>query len=75
MNCFVYILQHSYEYGEKSEHTKSKVLGFFSTKEQAESALEKCIALPEFKNYPIECFTIDKYKMDKGEWSRGFIEL
>ncbi|MDO4302265.1 MAG: hypothetical protein Q4D26_12885 [Clostridia bacterium] len=75
MKRFVYILQHSYEYGENLGHTKSELLGVFSTKLQVQRALEKCFTLPEFKDYPIECFSINKYKVDKGEWIKGFVEI
>ena len=72
---FVYILQYSWEYGENLEHTRSKLLGVFSTKLRAQRALKKCFALPEFKNYSIECFSINRYEVDEREWTKGFVEI
>ncbi len=69
----VYVLQHSYEIGEEGEFDETKLIGIYSSKEKAEKVIEIYKALPGFKEYPISCFHIDKYEIDKDHWSEGFI--
>lgn len=75
MKRFVYVLQYSYESEEIHAHTQNKLLGVFSTKLKAQMAIEKCSDFSNFKNCSIECFAINKYKVDKGEWTTGFLEV
>lgn len=74
MKC-VYELTHFYDYGENMEYTKSRVLGIFSTKEEAENAIKMYSKLKGFRDYPMECFNIDKYILDKMCWAEGFIHV
>lgn len=74
MKRFVYILHHSYYYGKKSDYEEVKLLGVYSTKLMAEKAIKKYCKLPGFKDYPPECFSIDKYRIDKDNWKDGFVD-
>lgn len=74
MKRFVYILYHSYYYGKASEYEEVKLLGVFSTKLNAKKAIIKYCKLPGFKDYPIECFSIDRYKIDENNWKEGFVD-
>ncbi|MFB9077057.1 hypothetical protein ACFFLS_03555 [Flavobacterium procerum] len=66
----VYILQHSYDIGDFEE---TKIIGIYSTIAKAEETIEKFKNKKGFNNHPIECFSIDKYKLDKDNWIDGFI--
>ncbi|MBS7252810.1 DUF7336 domain-containing protein [Flavobacterium branchiicola] len=66
----VYLLQHSYDIGEFEE---VKTIGIYSTFVEAEEAINRFKNKKGFKDYPIDCFSIDKYKLDEDNWSEGFI--
>lgn len=67
----VYLLYHSYEYDETSE---LKILGIYSTYENAEDAKRRYFQLEGFKKYPEQCFFIEAYSLDNDEnWLEGFI--
>lgn len=67
----VFILQHSYEIDEIEE---TKIIGIYSSKANAESAIDKFKKLPGFQDYP-DYFYIDKYGIDKNHWEEGFIKV
>lgn len=67
----VFLLQHSYEVGEFDE---TKLIGIYSSKEKAESTVERFKHLSGFKDYPHECFYIDEIEIDKDHWTEGFIK-
>lgn len=69
---YVYLLQHSYEYGKNLEYNEVKIIGIYSTKLLAEKAVEKYKQLQGFRDYSVECFYIDKYTLDEGSWTEGF---
>jgi hypothetical protein len=71
-NSIVYLLQHSYDYGENSEYTETKVIGIYSSKEIAESVVETYKNLPGFNEFDVTCFYIDEYILDDSEWKFGF---
>jgi hypothetical protein len=66
----VYLLQHVAREGTDDEDVK--VLGIYSSPRKAEIAIEKFKQLPGFDRYP-DSFHIDKYELDKLEWSEGFV--
>lgn len=72
---FVYLLQHAYQYGKNAEHEESKILGIYDTEEKAKEAAAHYQQLPGFRDFSDECFTIDQYELNKGEWSEGFVAL
>ncbi len=70
----VYLLQHTYLYGENDENEEIKILGIYDSKEKAQQAIIKYRELPGFKDFSDECFSIDEYQLNAGEWSEGFSE-
>lgn len=70
----VYVLQHSYEVGEEGNFEETKMIGIYSSKEEAEKTIEKLKTLPGFKDYPINCFHVGKYEIDKDHWTEGFVK-
>lgn len=70
----VYLLQHSYLYGENDEHEEIKILGIYDSKEKVQQAIIKYRELPGFRDFSDECFSIDEYQLNVGEWSEGFSE-
>lgn len=71
MKCY-YLLQHYYENERGIDIYKT--LGVFSTREKAERALEMYSKKPGFRDYPLDCFYIDKYPVNFGSWETGFIQ-
>lgn len=70
----IYVLQHSYEVGEDGDFDETKMIGVYSSKGKAEKTIEKYKMLPGFKDYPISCFHISEYEIDKDHWNEGFIK-
>ena len=70
----VYILQHSYEVGEDGQFDEIKMIGVYSSRESAEKTIVRYKMLSGFKDYPISCFYISKYEIDKDHWADGFIK-
>ena len=66
----VFLLQHSYEI-EESEQTK--IIGIYSTRDKAESVIERFRNLPGFCDHP-ESFYVDEYEIDQNNWEEGFIK-
>ena len=74
MDC-VYLLEHSYQQIEGDyDTTETKTLGIFSSKEEAETAVEFYKTLKGFKDYP-DCFNIDRYELNDKEWTEGFVTV
>ena len=69
---WVYLLQHSYE-NEGSEETK--IIGIYSSYENAERAKCKVKSKEGFNRFPEDCFYIDAYELDRDNWVEGFISL
>ena len=70
----VYLLRHTYEYGEELEHETTKELGVYSSLEKAREAKKRYFLLEGFRKYPEECFFICEYQLDKdSEWTEGFV--
>lgn len=70
----VYLLQHSYEYGEDFEYSETKILGIFSTEHEAIKAIEYYKLLPGFSDYK-DAFYISHYKLDEKQWLEGFVDF
>ena len=69
---YTYLLEHSYE--DERGFDIYKTLGIFSTREKAEAAQDMYSKKPGFRDYPMDCFCIDEYLIDVGEWTTGFID-
>ncbi|MGP5687138.1 DUF7336 domain-containing protein [Psychrobacter glacincola] len=63
----VYLLEHTVKDLEDS----TKMLGIYSTQEEAEKAIKFLSDKPGFKDSPDD-FLIDEYEVDKISWSEGF---
>ena len=61
----VYLLEHSYVYGEESDFDEAKTLGVYSTRELAEEARGRYATLPGFRDLPLDCFYISLYTLDE----------
>jgi len=70
----VYLLQHSYEVVyEGASFDETKVLGIYSTREEAEAAVERYKGITGFNKYPLSCFHIDDYELNQDHWTEGFV--
>jgi len=68
----VYVLQHEYEIAGGQEETK--LIGVYSTKENAQAAISRLVALPGFVEHPDD-FCIDEYETDQDHWTEGFVAM
>jgi len=48
------------------------LIGVYSTRSNAEAAVERSKMLPGFCDYP-QGFAIDRYKLDQDHWETGFV--
>jgi hypothetical protein len=67
----VFVLQHSYELSETGEE-ETKFIGVYSTREEAQEAMNWLSKQPGFKDFPAY-FYIDEYEIDQDNWSEGFV--
>ena len=51
-----------------------KLIGVYSSKENAEKAKQRTKLLPGFINSP-DSFLIDKHKLDEDHWTEGFVTV
>jgi len=68
----VYVLQHSHSVGE--DRDEAKLIGVYSTREQAELAIGRLKKMPGFRDHP-EGFNIDAYTLDQDSWQEGFVTI
>ena len=72
MTMPVYLLWHtSIPDGENED---SKLIGVYSSRDQAEGALARICQLPGFSDNP-SCFIIDIYNIDQDNWTEGFVTV
>ncbi len=67
----VFILHHSYE-SSITGGEETKLIGAYSSKENAQKAIERLSKQPGFKDLP-EHFSIDEYIIDQDNWTEGFV--
>jgi len=68
-----YLLEHFYNYGWELEHTETKTLGIYSSKEAVALAVERYSKLPGFDEFPLDCFRVREYQTDEDAgWHGGF---
>ena len=67
----VFLVQHSYERSECGCE-EVKLIGAYSTRAQAEAAIERLQAESGFAEHP-DGFAIDEYELDQGHWLEGFV--
>lgn len=68
----VYILHHGRDL--EDGHEDIKILGIFSSESKASELVKKYKKMPGFKDSP-DGFSINKYIIDKSEWTEGFTTL
>jgi len=75
MTVKVYLLQHSYEYEiyEDIKTEETKIIGIYSTEENAKMAKAHLRLKKGFNRFPDDCFYIDEYELDKNHWIEGFV--
>ncbi|WP_276482644.1 DUF7336 domain-containing protein [Paraflavitalea pollutisoli] len=66
-----FILHHSYDLDGYDE---TKLIGIYSTMEQAELAINRLKGLNGFKYHP-DKFEISEYELDKDHWTDGFATM
>ena len=72
----VFLLEHTYEEGyEDIESWETKTLGIFSSREEADQAIQFYKMQPGFKDHPDDCFNVDEYELNKKEWTAGFVTV
>ena len=70
----MYLLYHEYKYGEDNEYKEIKLLGIYSSEQEASKAIERYYKLAGFKKYSKECFIVDEYIVGVDtNWKEGFV--
>ena len=71
----IYLLQHSHEIeigaGVKADETK--VIGIYSSYENAERVKNRFKVKQGFNRFSEDCFYIDEYELDQDHWTEGFV--
>ncbi len=75
----VFVLQHMHSVADDEE---VKLVGVYSSRENAESAVARLRDLPGFRDHPQivdygseggDGFVIDEYTLDSDHWAEGFV--
>ena len=70
----VYVLWHIHTLVDDfGEHDEEKLIGIYSTKENAEKAIGEHMTLPGFNELPVDCFEIHETTVDRSDWTDGFV--
>lgn len=71
---YVYELGHCYErLIEDYPHDVYRIIGVYDSEETAKAAKMNYSKKPGFKEFPIDCFYINRYRLDEDNWKSGFI--
>ena len=68
----VFVLQHVHTFDDSEEEVK--MIGVYSSQEQAEAAVERLSAKPGFSDAP-EGFAIDRYVVNEDCWTEGYVTV
>ena len=73
MTTPVYVLQHVHTVmaGEEDEDEDIKLIGVYSTEDQARAAIARLSNKPGFRDHT-DGFHITEQELDKDEWTEGF---
>ena len=66
----VFLLWHVKELPGDEED--AKLIGVYSSPQQAEQAKHRALSRPGFRDYPAG-FLIDRYTVDQDHWTEGFV--
>ena len=76
MNVYLlwYIYEQTDDYGT---HNEEILLGVYSTYEKAEESIGKFKDLEGFRDYPLDCFSIEEMEVDvpNRSWTEGFVTV
>jgi hypothetical protein len=67
----VFVVQHSYEVGDRDE---VKLIGVYGSRSDAEAAIVRLASRLGFRDHP-SGFHIDEYQIGKDHWVEGFSSL
>lgn len=68
----VYVVQHSYELDDEASSEETKFIGVYSSRVEAEKAVERLRKQPGFSALP-DYFYVNEYELDHDNWSEGFV--
>ena len=69
----VFLLWHTHALTDDfGTHEEVKLIGVFSSKAKACEAVELLKHKEGFRDYPPQCFMIDRTKLDQTSWADGF---
>jgi hypothetical protein len=66
----VFLLQHALE--DQDGNESAKLLGVYSSEQNAQTAIEHYRILPGFIDYP-DGFCVSSSEVDKSDWNEGFV--
>jgi homoserine kinase type II len=66
----VFVLQHVAR--EDRDDEDVKFIGVYSSRQAAQSALQRLRGQPGFSEYP-DGFSVDEYQLDEDHWCEGFV--
>ena len=71
----VYLLKHSYDYEiyEDINVTNIKLIGIYSSRQNAEEVKERYKRKKGFNRHPEKCFLINEYIVNEDHWMEGFV--
>jgi hypothetical protein len=68
----VFVLQHVHNFDDGKEDVK--MIGVYSSQEQAEAAIGRLCAKPGFSD-ALEGFSIDRYVVNEDNWTEGYVSV
>ncbi|MCP4118749.1 MAG: hypothetical protein GY737_25815 [Desulfobacteraceae bacterium] len=69
MEC-LFIVQHAHKFDDGTEDVK--LIGVYRSRENAEKAISRLSNQPGFRDAQ-DGFFIDKYELDKDQWTEGYV--
>ena len=72
MSTDVFVVEHLHVQDDGEE--SPKLIGVYSSKENAEKAVSRMKLLPGFGDTP-DGFTIDTYTLDEDNWESGYVTI
>ncbi|MGH1601651.1 DUF7336 domain-containing protein [Campylobacter majalis] len=64
----IFLLYHEYEYGEKNIYSATKILGAYTTQQNAINAINRYHKIEDFNKMPKKYFKINKFTLDDDTW-------
>lgn len=68
MSNEIFLLYHEYEYGEKNIHNATKILGAYTTSQNAIDAINRYHKIEDFNKLSKKYFKISKFILDNDTW-------